>query len=250
MSHPVRPESYIEMNNFYTVTVYEKGAEVIRMIFEILGKDLFRKGMDLYFERFDGQAVTTEDFLKTMEDVSKIDLSQFKLWYSQSGTPYVTMKREYNFDTKKLYIHLSQEILPDKNQSFKKPMHIPIKFGLINKHGKDITPEKRSLLNLKKAQETFVFENISQGTIPSILRGFSAPVILKTDFSSDELAFLMAHDTDEFNKWDAAQKLYFMQINSVIKAIENDEPLKLDSYIVEALSKSLCNESADKALDL
>ncbi|MBF0572504.1 MAG: aminopeptidase N, partial [Desulfamplus sp.] len=213
MAHPVRPESYIEMNNFYTMTVYEKGSEVIRMIYEILGKELFRKGMDLYFERFDGQAVTTEDFVQTMEDASKIDLSQFRLWYSQSGTPTVTVKRIYDETSKTLSIDLSQEIKPDRNQSIKLPMHIPIKFALISPNGNEIKENSNllelkdgsELLNLKNSSETFRFKNVEQSTLPSLFRGFSAPVKIETDFTPQELAFLMANDTDEFNSWDASQ---------------------------------------------
>ncbi|MBF0113053.1 MAG: aminopeptidase N, partial [Desulfamplus sp.] len=270
MAHPVRPESYIEMNNFYTMTVYEKGSEVIRMMFEILGKELFRKSMDLYFERFDGQAVTTEDFAQTMEDganmdisseitnttnknpnsnnLSKIDLSQFRLWYSQSGTPTITVKRNYDEASKTLSIDFSQEIKPDRNQSVKLPMHIPVKFGLISPDGCE-KKESSKLINLKNSSETFRFENVEKNTIPSLFRGFSAPVMIQRDFTPKELAFLMANDTDEFNRWDAAQELYFIEIDAIIKKIQKKEALVVSSHLVEAFKKALCDSTSDSTID-
>ncbi|MBF0376682.1 MAG: aminopeptidase N [Desulfamplus sp.] len=273
MAHPVRPESYIEMNNFYTMTVYEKGSEVIRMIYTILGRELFRKGMDLYFERFDGQAVTTEDFVQTMEDaakmdisseiinttnkspnsnnLSKIDLSQFRLWYSQSGTPIITVKRSYDEASKSLSIDLSQEIKPDRNQSIKLPMHIPVKFALISHDGKELNRcyiqdnlnnnqnNGQQILHLKKEQETFVFKDIPPNTLPSLFRGFSAPVKIQTDFKPQELAFLMANDTDEFNRWDAAQQLYFMEIDNIIAMVQKSRTLSVSSHLVEAFKKAV-----------
>ncbi len=254
MVHPVRPESYIEMNNFYTMTVYEKGAEVIRMIYELLGKESFRRGMDLYFERFDGRAVTTEDFVQAMEDAAgeKMDFSQFKLWYSQSGTPRITLKRSYDADKKRLSIHLSQTTPPDKNQAIKKPHHIPVKFGLIDSSGRDITPDnisqKNGLLHLIKEHQTFVFDNIPEETLPSLFRGFSAPVILKTDFTPDELAFLMAEDTDSFNRWDAAQQLYFMEIDTLLKTLKSVETPAVSPLLIKAFKSALTNQEADRAL--
>lgn len=258
MAHPVRPESYIEMNNFYTMTVYEKGAEVIRMIYELLGRDLFRQGMDLYFDRFDGQAVTTEDFIKTMEEaanqsssgnaVKGIGLSQFSLWYSQSGTPQVTLERSYDQNTKRLSINLSQKTEPDKNQSLKKPFHIPVKFGLMDSSGKDITPDDKRLLHLKKEKETFVFTDIPQGTLPSLFRTFSAPVTIKTDFTPEELAFLMANDTDAFNRWDAAQQLYFMEINSILEQLDSTRTPAVSKTLIKAFQAALMNPETDRAI--
>ncbi|MBF0228919.1 MAG: aminopeptidase N [Desulfamplus sp.] len=291
MAHPVRPESYIEMNNFYTMTVYEKGSEVIRMMFEILGKELFRKSMDLYFERFDGQAVTTEDFAQTMEDganmdisseiinttnkspnsnnLSKIDLSQFRLWYSQSGTPTITVKRNYDEASKTLSIDFSQEIKPDRNQSVKLPMHIPVKFALISPDGKELNNGEgnkyslllgrggvgqnnylesyngQQILHLKKEKETFVFKNIPPNTLPSLFRGFSAPVKIQTDFNPQELAFLMANDTDEFNRWESAQQLYFMEIDNIIAMVQKGRTLSVSSPLVEAFKKALSDSVSD-----
>ena len=248
MVHPVRPESYIEMNNFYTTTVYNKGAELVRMIFVLLGKELFRKGMDLYFKRFDGQAITTEDFIKTMEDVYEKDLSQFRLWYSQSGTPVVTIKRTYDPETETLCIDLSQHIDPDKNQQHKKPMHIPVKIGLMDRKGRDITPADGQILNLKSKKETFVFNNIPKGTIPSLFREFSAPVKIKNDFSSEELSFLMANDTDEFNRWDAAQALFLREISLIVEKIQQDKALEISDHVKHAFKKAIDDMDTDRAL--
>ncbi len=255
MAHPVRPESYIEMNNFYTTTVYNKGAELIRMIFQILGKQGFRKGMDLYFEKFDGQAITIENFIETMEEASEIDLSQFRLWYSQSGTPVVTIKREYDPKTKKLSVHLNQHINPDRNQKHKKPMHIPVKVGFISREGMDITEDiyrasgmHSHVLQFRKENQTFVFNDVPYGTIPSMFREFSAPVKIKNDLSMEETAFLMANDKDEFNRWDAAQQLFLQEIVSIVDMIQNKKILKVSDNLNAAFKKALTDMDADSAL--
>ncbi len=248
MAHPVRPESYIEMNNFYTMTVYEKGAEVIRMIFEILGKETFRKGMDLYFERFDGQAVTTEDFIQTMEAASGVDLSRFRLWYSQSGTPRVTISRTYDTKTRQLVITASQKTPPDHNQEHKESLHIPMRLGLLDRDGKDIAPPERTLLELKSPEHQWIFEDVPPETLPSLFRGFSAPVKMETDFTHEELAFLMAHDTDAFNRWDAAQQLYFRQLAELISAVQNGTSLEVSSHLIDAFKKALQDPTQDRAL--
>ncbi len=254
MAHPVRPESYIEMNNFYTTTVYNKGAELIRMIFQILGKATFRQGMDLYFEKFDGMAITIEDFIQVMENVSKMDLSQFRLWYSQSGTPIVEIKREYDAAHRKLSLHFNQYINPDKNQQEKKPMHIPVKIGFINRDGTDITenilgPDSILPLHLKAKQETFVFKNVPAGTIPSVFREFSAPVKIENDLSAEELAFLMANDKDEFNRWDAGQQLFLRELISFVDMIHNGENLPaVSDNLIMTFKKALMDIDADRAL--
>jgi len=160
MAHPVRPESYIEMNNFYTMTVYEKGAEVIRMIFEILGNDNFRKGMDLYFQRFDGQAITTEDFVQTMEDTSGVDLSRFRLWYSQSGTPRVNIRRSYDEKNRQLTVTISQKTPPDHNKEHKEALHIPIRFGFFHSRGKLLL--KTDFVKEKEIKSIEFFSNLCQ----------------------------------------------------------------------------------------
>ena len=255
MAHPVMPASYIEMNNFYTTTVYNKGAELIRMIFQILGKDLFRKAMDLYFEKFDGQAITIENFIETMEEKSEIDLSQFRLWYFQSGTPVVTIKREYDSSTKKLSIHLSQHIEPDRNQKHKKPMHIPVKIGFISKNGMDITKEifgaseyQFPLIQFRKEKQTFIFNDVPSKTIPSMFREFSAPVKIQNDLSMEEIAFLMANDKDEFNRWDAARQLFSQEIASLVDMIQKGKKLKVSYNLKTAFKKALKDTDADRAI--
>ncbi len=244
MAHPVRPEAYIEMNNFYTMTVYDKGAEVIRMLFTLLGRELFRKGMDLFFERFDGQAVTTEDFVRTMEDVSSMDLSQFRLWYSQSGTPDLSLKRRYDPEKKNLSVFLSQHVNPDRNQKDKKPLHIPVVLGLIDKNGIDVTTGNR-LVHLTTTEKTVEFFDVEPETLPSVLRGFSAPVKLKTDFSDVDLAFLMGNETDPFNRWDAAQELFFRELAAMIS---QNEKRRLSGHLRYAFKQALTDPGADKAL--
>jgi len=247
MTHPVRPPSYIEMNNFYTMTVYEKGAEVIRMVFTILGKDNFKKGLNKYFEKYDGMAVTIEDLLACMEDVSKQDFSQFMLWYSQSGTPLVQVSRSYDKKEKTLKLNFIQTCEPDKNQEVKLPFHIPVKMGLIDGQGKDITPEGASFFNLKNARDSFVFNNVPEDAIPSIFREFSAPVKIKTDYTNDELAFIMAHDSDMFNRWDASQEIYFNEIIKLTKNISSIHDARISSYLINAFKALLNDSSSSKA---
>ncbi|MCP4022645.1 MAG: aminopeptidase N [Desulfobacteraceae bacterium] len=247
MTHPVRPESYIKMDNFYTMTVYDKGSEVIGMIHQILGEDLFMKGMALYFDRFDGMAVTIEDFVKAMEDASSKDLTQFKLWYSQSGTPTITLERKYDAKTQTLSITVRQATSPDRNQQVKKPLHIPLRFGIVDRDGNDITPQNAELLELKTDEEIFEFKNIPLGALPSICRQFSAPVKISADYTDDDLAFLMAHDTDEFNRWDACQTLLFKEIKSIVGQIEHKKTLQVSAHLIQAFQKALGDEKADKA---
>lgn len=203
LAHPIRPESYIEIGNFYTATIYEKGAQVIRMIRTILGDKLFRKGMDLYFDRHDGNAVTIEDFVKAMEDASKIDLKQFRLWYSQAGTPVLDVSENYDATEKKYTLTIKQVCPPTPGQPEKLPMDIPFEFGLLDANGKEILQE---LLRVTKTINQFEFKNISAKPIPSLLRSFSAPVKVNFDYTDAALLFLFQHDTDEFNRWEAGQK--------------------------------------------
>ena len=200
MSHPIRPESYISMDNFYTSTVYNKGAEIIRMYQTLLGKDGFRKGMDLYFERHDGDAVTCDDFLNAMSDANGVDLTQFSRWYSTPGTPVVEYKYEYDDETKTFKLTLKQT-----SQCKDGPLHIPVSVGLLaKKDGTEVVPT--TVLDLKQEEQTFEFKDLDGDVIPSMLRQFSAPVKLEPykDFGEDEraLAFLAASDTDGFNKWE------------------------------------------------
>ena len=201
LAHSVRPDSYIEINNFYTLTVYEKGAEVVRMLHTILGADGFRRGSDLYFERHDGQAVTCDDFVSAMQDANDVDLSQFRLWYSQAGTPKIAVAQNYDAENKTFSLTLSQSY-PNQTE----PLLIPVRLGLLNSQtGDDLISE--TLLPFNQMQQTFTFENIAEKPIVSFLRGFSAPVNVEISQSLAELAFLSQHDSDSFNRWDAAQKL-------------------------------------------
>lgn len=214
-AHPIRPESYSEINNFYTVTIYEKGAEVIRMIYNLLGANDFRKGMDLYFARHDGQAVRCEDFVAAMEDASDVDLGQFRLWYSQSGTPELEVSLSHDAATKTATLKVSQTVPQTPGQPDKKPMLIPLSMALIDPSGKEVplqllgeerggAPVSR-VLSITEQEQEFVFEYIEEAPVPSLLRGFSAPVRLRNGLSGDEERFLYQHDSDPFARWDAGQ---------------------------------------------
>lgn len=211
MAHPVRPESYIEINNFYTMTVYEKGAEVIQMLHTLMGDEVYRKGTDLYFNRHDGQAVTCDDFIKAMEDVSAKDLSRFKRWYSQAGTPDVRASMRYDEKNKVVTVTFEQSTPPTPGQTDKQPVVIPIRTGLIGSNGRDMAEET---LILAQEKQDFIFKNIEEKPVMSYLRGFSAPVNLDSDLTYDDLLFLLRHDSDGFNQWEAAQKLALTQIDS------------------------------------
>ena len=243
LAHPIRPESYIEINNFYTMTVYEKGAEVIRMFHTLLGAEIYRKATDLYFDRYDGKAVTIDDWAQCMMDASDIDLEQFKLWYSQAGTPEVKASSKYDAKTKIFTLTLEQSIPDTAGQTDKKPMHTPVAVGLIDDKGTDLIGTK--VLNLKKSKQEFKFENIDSKPVPSILRNFSAPIKLKTDLSDEDLAFLMVHDTDGFNQWEAGQKYALRTIN---KMLTGDD---LPEAFIETFGNVLArahDKDADRAL--
>lgn len=220
MSHPIRPDSYIEVNNFYTVTVYRKGSEVIRMIQTLITPEIFRKGMDLYFHRHDGQAVTTEEFVKAMEDASGKDLQQFRRWYSQSGTPNLTVKSDYDAKTRQFKLHVSQKTESTNDQKTKLPLHIPLAVGLVSEHCTDLFATK--ILEVKEAEQTFVFDNIDHKPLPSLLRGFSAPVKINYDYTDEELAWLMQCDSDAFCRLNAAQQLTLRSIVKLAKIAESE----------------------------
>jgi aminopeptidase N len=213
LAHPVRPELYHEINNFYTATVYEKGAEVVRMLKVLLGPEHFRAGMDLYFARHDGEAATVEQFVQCFADVSGKDLSQFMLWYSQAGTPEVVATGRYDPQAKTYRLELAQTVPPTPGQPSKEPMVIPLAVGLVGCDGRDLPLKlrdgggERGVLTLTKPAETFVFENIGAPPVPSLNRGFSAPIRLTANLSADDLRFLAAHDADAFNRWQALQTL-------------------------------------------
>jgi aminopeptidase N len=243
MAHPVRPDSYIEMNNFYTATVYNKGAEVIRMQETLLGREGFRKGMDLYFERHDGQAVTCDDFVKAMEDANAYDLTQFKLWYSQAGTPIVSAQGHYDATQKTYTLKLSQHCPTTPGQEQKLPFYIPIKLGFISKNDGPLKfnyqgqSHEEIVLPLKKTQDTWTFEAIAHEPIPSLLRDFSAPVKIEFDLSFNDLKMLWQHDANLFNRWDAGQTL----LSKVFKELQthNNTAVLLKPYALEPIQKIL-----------
>ncbi|PZO87547.1 MAG: aminopeptidase N, partial [Micavibrio aeruginosavorus] len=243
LSHPIRPDNYIEINNFYTMTVYEKGAEVIRMFHTLLGAQNYRKATDLYFDRFDGQAVTTEDWAKCMEDASGLDLTQFKLWYNQAGTPQVEARGEYNETAKTYTLTLKQTVPATPGQADKKPMHIPVSVGLISPNGDDMI--ETQVLHLTKPEQSFTFENIGARPVPSILRNFSAPVKLTTDLGDEDLRFLMVHDSDGFNRWEAGQTYALRVVNNLIDNGVIDEAY-FESF--ESLLNQAVQGKGDKAL--
>ena len=257
MAHPIQPDSYQEINNFYTVTVYNKGAEVIRMIYTLLGKEKFRQGMDLYFERFDGQAVTTEEFVGAMEEASKVDLGQFRRWYKQAGTPEISVSEFFDADTKKYILELSQKTPATPGQDEKQPFHIPVKIGLLDNDAKSIalqmadgtqSQDTSTVLNFVEQSQRFEFENVETKPVLSILQGYSAPVKLHFERDDEELAFCMAHESDDFNRWEAGQQLSSRLILSMVESIKKGEALSLPDYYVAACKKILLEKSLDKAL--
>ena len=251
LAHPIRPEAYIEINNFYTLTVYEKGAEVVRMLHTLLGAEGFRKGCDLYFARHDGQAVTCEDFLKAMEDANAIELKQFRLWYSQAGTPVLNVSQKYDADRQTLQLTIQQSCPATPNQAQKLPMHIPVKLGLLAADGSAAEIvfngqcSQELTLNVTEAEQSFSFENLPQQPVVSLLRGFSAPVSLKIQRSLEELAFLLRYDSDSFSRWEAGQQLACQVIFKLIDDLQNQRPLALDAVVVEAYRSIVNSESND-----
>ena len=246
MAHPIQPDSYQEINNFYTVTVYNKGAEIIRMIYTLLGKEKFREGMDLYFERHDGQAVTTEEFVGAMEDASQINLKQFRRWYKQAGTPEVAVKENFDADKNTFTLELSQHTPATPGQEEKLPFHIPVKFALFDK--KMEQTHQSGVLEFTENEQRFEFNNIVEKPTLSVFQGYSAPVKLKMNRNDEALAFSMAHESDDFNRWEAGQQLSTRLILSMVDAINDGKALSLPDYYVAAFQKNLLNQNLDKAL--
>ncbi|MEA3303739.1 MAG: aminopeptidase N [Pseudomonadota bacterium] len=253
MAHPVRPDSYIEINNFYTLTVYEKGAEVVRMQANLLGPGGFRKATDLYFERHDGEAVTTEDFVSCMQDSSGRDLSLFKRWYSQAGTPQLHVTTSYDRHSGDYRMKVVQSCPSTPGQPRKQPLHIPFAIGLLSAEGEDLPvtlkgeqprPAGTRVLELRETEEIFHFTNFHQQPVPSLLRGFSAPVKLEYDYSNTELMFLMAHDSDGFSRWDAAQMLH---LRLLLQRVD-DADCALPPGYLDALRKALLDRKSDPEL--
>ena len=258
MSHPVRPASFIEISNFYTVTIYEKGAEVVGMIKTIVGEQGFRKGTDLYFGRHDGQAVTTDDFVKAIEDANDIDLSQFKRWYSQAGTPQITVGTEYDVVRRQLTISIKQQCPATPDQKQKVPFHIPVAIGLLDKQGQAMPLQQlgqaqaserdTQVLSVTEAEQQFTFINVATEPVLSLLRGFSAPVKINLTRSNAELAFLMANDKDSFSRWDAGQQLLINTLLQMSELAKQGHALTLPVKLTEQFNKVLADADNEPAL--
>ena len=264
MAHAVRPDSFVEISNFYTVTIYEKGAEVVRMYQTLLGRDGFRKGMDLYFARHDGQAVSCDDFRAAMAHSSGRDLSQFERWYSQSGTPQLKVQSHYDAAKQTYELTLSQRCKPGAGQKNTLPFHIPVAVGLLDARGRDMalyldghlaknltraasaTPAPTTcVLELTQAKQTFIFNRVITKPTPSLLRNFSAPVVMEYNYTDQELAQLMAHDSDAFNRWEAGQRLAMQRLLNLIKQVQAGEKLTLDDLFINALRTTLNDQTLD-----
>lgn len=257
MAHPVRPDSFIEISNFYTLTVYEKGSEVVRMIHTLLGADGFRKGTDLYFERHDGQAVTCDDFVKAMEDANGVDLTQFKRWYSQSGTPRLAVEESFDAAAQSYTLTFRQSCPATPGQNEKQPFVIPVQMGLIDKLGNALSLRLQGeehahgsdrVLTVDQAEQSFTFVGIAEKPLPSLLRGFSAPVKLSFPYNRDQLMFLMQHDEDGFNRWEAGQQLSVQVLQELIGQHQRGEKLVLDERLITAFRTLLLDTGLDQAM--
>jgi aminopeptidase N len=252
MAHPVRPQSYMEISNFYTATVYEKGAEVVRMIHTLLGAEKFRQGMDLYFARHDGQAVTTDEFVTAMADASGVDLGQFRRWYEQAGTPVIDAQGAYDAAARTYTLTLRQSCPPTPGQPEKLPFHVPFEVGLVDPSGADVplrlagepaAAGTTRVLSFKAAEERYTFVDVAHPPVPSLLRDFSAPVYLNFEYRGAELAHLMAHDSDAFNRWEAGQRLATRLMLDCIAAGRLDVP----AVFVDAFARALRDGGRDPA---
>lgn len=253
-AHPIKPKSYLQINNFYTATVYNKGAEVIRMIQTLIGHEAFRRGIDKYFELYDGQAVTTEDFLYAMELASGKDLTQFKRWYSQAGTPEIKITSHYDQDKKTFTLKISQSCPPTSDESEKEPLHFPLALGLIGKNGQDLPLQisgiklKTPLIEITRSEEIFVFEDVLEEPQLSINRNFSAPIKVKLDHSQQNRMFLMAHDSDPFNRWEAGQELAIELMLGMVTDLSDGKSIELDPGYIKAFGTILNDAKLDDAL--
>ncbi|MDE8555520.1 aminopeptidase N [Pantoea vagans] len=253
MAHPIRPDQVIEMNNFYTLTVYEKGSEVIRMMHTLLGEENFQKGMKLYFDRHDGSAATCDDFVQAMEDASNVDLSQFRRWYSQSGTPVLTVRDDYNPELEQYTLHVTQHTPATAEQKEKLPLHIPLDIELYDGEGKVIPLQNNGhpvhhVLNVTEEFQTFIFDNVYFQPVPSLLREFSAPVKLDYKWSDTQLTFLMRHARNDFSRWDAAQSLLATYIRLNVARYQQGQHLSLPLHVADAFRAVLLDTDCDPAL--
>ncbi|MBP0591451.1 aminopeptidase N [Paraburkholderia sp. LEh10] len=260
MAHPVRPESYVEINNFYTMTVYEKGSEVVRMYQTLFGRDGFRRGMDLYFKRHDGQAVTCDDFRNAMADANGRDLAQFERWYSQAGTPRITVETGYDSARKRYTVKLTQgygDGSAAARETQKGPLLIPFAIGLIGADGNDLPlrlegeaaafAHTTRVLEFTETEQTFTFVDVAEKPLPSLLRNFSAPVVVEYDYTADELAFLLAHDSDPFNRWEAGQRLATRELLTLAERAATGKTLELDDTVIAAFGRVLNDETLSPA---
>jgi len=257
MAHPVRPDSFIEISNFYTLTVYEKGSEVVRMIHTLLGAEGFRKGTDLYFERHDGQAVTCDDFVKAMEDANGVDLTQFKRWYSQAGTPRLAVEESYDAAAQSYTLTFRQSCPPTPGQKDKQPFVIPVEMGLLDHLGNPLPLRlageehahgSNRVLQVTEAEQSFTFVGLAEKPLPSLLRGFSAPVKLSFPYDRDQLMFLMQYDEDGFNRWEAGQQLSVQVLQELIGQHQRGEQLVLDERLIAAFHTLLQDNALDQAM--
>ena len=257
LAHPVQPQSYITIDNFYTATVYEKGAEIVGMLRTILGADGFRKGMDLYFARHDGEAATVEDFVRSFEDATGRTLAQFRLWYSQSGTPEVHVTGIYDQAAQTYALELNQRVPATPGQPDKKPMHIPLGLGLIGKNsgaplplkleGENAAGAHDRVLELKTEKARFVFTGIAEEPVLSLGRTFSAPVSIHSETSAATRAFLMRRDTDSFNRWEAGQQLSTGVLTAMIRDVAGGKEPKADTAYLEAIGGVIARAEEDYA---
>ena len=254
LAHSVRPETYKEINNFYTTTIYEKGAEVVRMVQTLVGQEKFRVGMDLYFVRHDGEAATVEQFIQCFADASGHDLTQFMRWYSQAGTPEVTVSGKFDAARKTYILECKQAVPPTPGQTVKEPMVIPLSLGLVGRNGHDLPlklstgkPIERDVLVLNKPVARFEFVNIDEDPVISINRGFSAPIKLITDLAASDLAFLAAHDADPFNRWQALQTISMRLLIDNVAALRSGRPTRSDDQLMLALAAILDDTALEPA---
>jgi aminopeptidase N len=254
LAHPVRPQVYREINNFYTTTVYEKGSEVTRMIATLLGRPMFRKGMDLYFDRHDGQAVTIEDFIKCFEEVSGRDLTQFSLWYNQSGTPLVSVSAAYDAAAKSLKLSLEQMVPPTPGQQTKAPMHIPLAMGLLLDDGTEAAVTavtggefRDGVLHLTERAQTFTFEGVVSRPVLSLNRGFSSPVNLQLDQSPEDIVLIARHDSDLFSRWQAINHLAMRDLVTGVKATQAGQAAAASAELISILAATATNAALEPA---
>ena len=259
LAHPVRPEVYSEINNFYTATVYEKGSEVIRMLKTLLGADGFKQGMDLYFRRHDGDAATIEDFIRCFVDATGRDLDQFMLWYRQSGTPHLNIRRGYDAATATFRLSITQSCPPTPGQPVKQPFVIPLALGLVGPDGADLRPTGisgvttagddpgRIVLVIDQPSHEIIFTGIAAEPVPSLLRGFSAPVRLDIDLTAADHMFLLAHDSDPFNRWQSAQTVAMKGLIEAANAIRAGRQASTDPQLIDALARTAADASLDPA---